>query len=77
MPASKKQHHKLNWYRPLGNVALWAAGGAAYLVLLAGAGWLATTAAKHGPAATAFVAVLGTTWVNLVAFAAIADHFGN
>jgi hypothetical protein len=70
MTEPQPQHHRINWLKSAGNLALGVWGFLSYLALLAAVGWLATLAGPN-PKAIALLAVLAATTVNWIVFAAI------
>ena len=70
MTEPQPQHHRINWLKSSGNVALGIWGFVTYLALLAAIGWLATLAGPN-PKAIALLAVVAATTANWVVFAVI------
>ncbi len=71
MNETQTQQPRIDWPRALRNVALglWAMG--TYVALLGGIAWLAVAAGDPSPRMVATLAVIGTSFANLILFAAI------
>ncbi|HNQ90989.1 MAG TPA: hypothetical protein PKM73_20430 [Verrucomicrobiota bacterium] len=68
---SSQQNDRIHWPNSLRNLALglWAMG--TYVALLGGIAWLAVAAGDPSPRMVATLAVIGTSFANLILFAAI------
>jgi len=71
MNETQTQQPRIDWPRALRNLALGLWAMATYVALLGGIAWLAVAAGDPSPRMVATLAVIGTSFANLILFAAI------